>query len=341
MLKFPVTALGALTAVAVSAAFLVGAEPNGHTESTPTSQMTVQQSTGAPPVARPATSPILEITGSAMAAEKVDVARAHAQLNTDSFSVTDESRVFQIGGPESSHFIVAPAFFRVIDAKVTMASDEPNLVAFGAEVDIARLKDAKTRLANGRALMSTTYWQIDTAGCLPYIYVNQVKMDACVRQEKLMNDGVPTQDYWAMHAWGTVYTVGGRKATNAWVQIQKSGTSAPFTMMDKQPGSSQSGSCQSVTLSVSAGSGFALSVSSTYSRCETWNPYYYGTPTNPYFKNTWSGDVRNGGSRQAAVSMSAYTAEWAYPVWYLTWGFTGCVIQQFWPDDCASTSGGG
>lgn len=26
---------------------------------------------------------------------------------------------------------------------------------------------------------------------------------------------------------------------------------------------------------------------------------------------------------------------------YLAWGFTGCVIQQFWPDDCASTSGGG
>ena len=172
MLRLRFVALGSMTVAAVSAVFLVGGGPNGHTESTAASQMTFQQSTGAPPIARPANSPILEITGSAMAAEKVEVARAHAQLNADSFSVTDESRVFQIGGPESSHFIVAPAFFRVIDAKVTMASDEPNLVAFGAEVDIARLKDAKTRLANGRALMSTTYWQIDTAGCLPYIYVN-------------------------------------------------------------------------------------------------------------------------------------------------------------------------
>lgn len=284
---------------------------------------------------------VTEVTGLDKAAEKLSVAGAHAATNSESFEVTSDSRVFRLGGPDSEHFIVTPAFMKVVEASIAQGDTGETLASFGAEIDVARLKDAKTRSLNGRAMLASTYWQIDTAGCLPYLYINEVRMDACVRQEKLMNDGVSNQDYWAMHSWGTVYTTNNRKATQAWVQLQRSGTSSAFTMMDKQPGSSSSGNCQSIQLGLNVGSGYGISYSTTYNRCDTWNPFYFGNPTTPYFKNMWSGDVRNGGSRQVAASMAVYTAEWAYPVWYLTWGFTGCVVQVFNPDNCNSGSTGG
>lgn len=287
---------------------------------------------------------ILEITGTALADEKLHLVREHraaAPPPTDSHKAPG-TRVFQIGGPQSEHFVVTPSFVSLARAEEEFLPDGSKRFEYGAVLDGRAAKLARDVSAtNGRAVTSVGYWQMDTVGCLDAVFAHSVQMDACFQQYELMNDGVPSMDYWAAHAYGNLQTQSGKKATSAWVTLTKSAYSSAFTMYDRKPTSSSTGNCTSITLSVGVGGSFPASVSQSYDRCETWTPLYQGTASDPLLRNTWSGDARDGASRQTAVAMTVTTAESAYPVWYMTWGFVGCTINILWPDSCSTAYGPG
>jgi len=161
-------------------------------------------------------------------------------------------------------------------------------------------------------------WPIRSSNCFTRKSKTYGYMDACYQLR--WHDGGSTNDYFALHAFGTVWVTSGHQVNSAYVQSKPAGGSST-KWVEWDPGGTvnPSGACDSVTLGI----GTPVSLTFSHSVCDTWN-IAKGT-TSGDFRTTWtrSGAFAAPQSRQVAFLLDMKGAENAYPVFLISWDFSG------------------
>ncbi len=178
---------------------------------------------------------------------------------------------------------------------------------------------ANDRVANdGIVLAATSDWPIWTQNCFTRKDHTYGYMDTCFVLRRY--DGSSTYDWFALHAYGTVWAKSGKSVTSAYVQ-SKPGGGSPTTWVDWSPSGTldPAGTCNSVSIGID----IPVSLSYTHNMCEKWN-VTKGTSSGD-FRTTWitPTTLTYPNSRRVALLLDMRGAENAYPYWTISWDFGG------------------
>jgi hypothetical protein len=176
---------------------------------------------------------------------------------------------------------------------------------------------SSTRALGSLSPMSgAQYWNQINNGCLSETK-SQGWMYNCWSLKKMYN-GYSNYDFFILTFDGTAYSNGSGMHIS-YVEVTKSSSSAPFTVVDWSPKSNPPGSnCHTITLSVS----YILGFSMDSTQCENWAVYadpinHPGTQFSEWYL---VGTVYND-ARETTLVQEVETAKNARPIWNLYYDF--------------------
>lgn len=169
------------------------------------------------------------------------------------------------------------------------------------------------------------YWKMTGSDCQSVMHYDGVYMDSCYKEYLLLNEPDSSRNYYALEYYGTAgpdpSASPPRSLRQAGLAIESQDSRALWH--DWDPRSDTTGGCSNYTIGVSA---FGASVSSTHTRCETWDITKPAAATAPFwnmYENfDWPGTLAD---REVALweAVTVPQGNTPHAGWYLSRGLDG------------------
>jgi hypothetical protein len=263
---------------------------------------------------------VLEDVTAQRAADVADAADRYQALGV---AVTaDDLRVIELSTGDGAlvERIIVTAGAQVVDVEGGQATVQITAPSAG-EVEIDAAAIIRALRSGGPA------WKMAQNGCFSRWHYDGVFMDSCYKAYVLLNEPDNDRNYYAIDYYGTAGPDPAgdppRTLRDAGLAVESTDNRAAWH--DWDPRTDTSGSCNSITLGVSA---FGVGISSNVTRCETWDLTKPADVNDPmwvmYENHDWPGTT---GNRAVELWQAVTVPQGNTPHsgWYLTMGLDGWV----------------
>jgi hypothetical protein len=233
--------------------------------------------------------------------------------------VTEElatREVYRVGDQGNPTYLTVPV--DVILETVTIQEYADDSIAVHADYGPNRNSFAdqtSPMTSEGISAQSSPYWQQYNSNCLT-VDNNTGYITHCFYKSKLINDGDPNKDFWALERKGTTKSKSIYWMKNAWIDSSISSATNPV-WYDWSPGQDEfHDPCNNFTVGINVEAAY---LEESFPLCEQWDITFY--PNEPgRFVNTWRGTAYRS-ERQVAFKIAISTSQGTQPYFGWSAGF--------------------